>query len=628
MLQDDRVMSILTGLVIVVAMATLAQRSDSLLDFVMREEAPKIAPQNDEAVMFAGESRVIDVLANDENALPENRENVRIVVSPSCGAAEATSEGVLYISNELCVGPQLFAYCVEQGDECPSASVTVNVAVATPGELRLSRQDAASPAPSQTQRPTPAAPQVRAANAPTSAAGTAAAPRIIDQTAAPRVASANPAGGTAPSASLGNAPQAPAPQQPFAERNTVVAAVRPAAPVQAPVGRLASAPRIDDGSVEAPAPTLRALSEDSEPTVALDPAARPTFIAPSDEAGVVGADDIGGEAEAVRVAALPRASDDAGAAQAAAQPDVSAIETQPSEPEAPLTEVARLQDPSLGDSAAAIRDDAVSAARRTTESAAGQVARVAPTQPLDNGAATPPVGCGPVEVRSIASAGAFSRISISSACRADAAFVIEHAGLAFGGRLNGSGDGEIAIPVMEETGAAAIRFEDGSGDTFSLNFNWRELELTLRVAVAWTDPVDLDLHAFEYAAPFGADGHVWEDQPSGFRRVRRSGGGYLANYPATSEGGQSVEVYTFWANSRARRGVARIALDHASRGDVPDGEYCGGGLLASPEYVVVRSERGEVKSTARGRFSAAECGLALTQDARYASGALRDLRID
>ena len=38
MLQDDRVMSILTGLVVVVAMATLAQRSHTLIDFFFGEK--------------------------------------------------------------------------------------------------------------------------------------------------------------------------------------------------------------------------------------------------------------------------------------------------------------------------------------------------------------------------------------------------------------------------------------------------------------------------------------------------------------------------------------------------------------------------------------------------------------
>lgn len=123
-------MSILTGLVIVVAMATLAQRSDQLLDFFFGEKVASIAPQNDAFALFAGESKVIEVLANDENAKPEDADNVNILVSPSCGAAETTDGGVLYISNDRCVGAQLFAYCVRRGDECASASVTVNVAAA------------------------------------------------------------------------------------------------------------------------------------------------------------------------------------------------------------------------------------------------------------------------------------------------------------------------------------------------------------------------------------------------------------------------------------------------------------------------------------------------------------------
>ena len=76
-------MSILTVLVIVVAMATLAQRSDKLVDFFFAEREASIAPQNDAAALFAGDSQVIDVLANDENAKPEDAGNIHILVSPS-----------------------------------------------------------------------------------------------------------------------------------------------------------------------------------------------------------------------------------------------------------------------------------------------------------------------------------------------------------------------------------------------------------------------------------------------------------------------------------------------------------------------------------------------------------------
>ena len=71
----------------------------------------------------------------------------------------------------------------------------------------------------------------------------------------------------------------------------------------------------------------------------------------------------------------------------------------------------------------------------------------------------------------------------------------------------------------------------------------------------------------------------------------------------------------------------RIVLDHASRGDVPTGEFCGAGALASPDYVIVRSSEGELTRRAEGRFAAAPCGEALGSLARYANSALEDLRI-
>ena len=616
LLQDDRVMSILTGLVIVVAMATLAQRSDSLLDFFTREEAILVTPVNDEAVIFAGDSQVIDVLRNDENALDSDGENIRIVVSPSCGAAEATSDGVLYISNERCIGPQLFAYCVQQGDECPSASVTVNVAAAAPGALRIaSEQREEASAGGAAVDGVAALRQPGAQRAAQAGRVVAATPQVTDDVSAPRIGGA--AASPAPETS-GAAPQI--------ERDAVVAAVRPTAPSPSSIGRLADAPRIDGGTVAAPsqgaslhAPDA-ALTDDSEPQVTLAPTARPLFR--DDGSGAVarqGSADARGD---VRIAAL---STDAEPEVAAAErPDVTAIESEPAAPEAPVTEVARLEDPTEGSAAARIRDDAVRAIREGRG------------DPSETGQATPPArregevgaGCGPFEIRSVAAAGAMSVVQVNSPCRSGAGFEVEHAGLRFSGRFDATGAGEVRIPVMDSEGVARVVASDGGAAPVSLEFNLREAELTLRIAVAWTAPVNLDLHAFEYAAQFGADGHVWQEHPSGFRRVRRSGGGYLKNYPAAAAGGQSIEVYTFWANSRARRGVARIALDHASRGDVADGDFCEGGALASPDYVVVRSERGKLTSTARGRFEAAQCGQALGQDARYASGALRDLRIE
>lgn len=125
-------MSVLTGLIIVIAMAVLAQRSDELIDFFFSKAPARIAPQDDAATGAAGASVFIDVLANDENAGPHDAAKLRIVTSPGCGAAEATEAGVLYIANSSCQTEQSFTYCVSRGDECPTATVTVTITDAAP----------------------------------------------------------------------------------------------------------------------------------------------------------------------------------------------------------------------------------------------------------------------------------------------------------------------------------------------------------------------------------------------------------------------------------------------------------------------------------------------------------------
>lgn len=580
MFQDDRVMSILTGLVIVIAMAVLAQRSDSLAEFFTREEVARIAPQNDEVAVFAGQSKVIDVLANDENALPEDGANLRIVVSPSCGAAEATLDGVLYISNDRCVGPQLFAYCVARGDECASASVTVSVAEA-PQSIA-----SAAPAP-QTRTPavrTPAPASEPAAPAPSAASVPAPSPAPAVAPASPTVSPAAPASPTVPAltdtvdAAPSNSSPAVAepvrvPSGDFATGRSapVIAAVNPVAPTQPVAPRIGSQLGIVPDAGDA---NGAALSRTPLPTLL------PQTDTSSTDTGVV---------------------------------DAGAGNTIPA-PAAPQ-QIASLTAPDERTVNDRVQDEAVDQIRN------------AALPPSDD---TSPVGigCGPATMTSTAVSGGSTRITVNSPCRAGEPMVVQHAGLRFGGAFDVAGNAEIIIPIMDIKRGAQVSFVDGGGVAGDLAFNIREVELTLRVAVSWTAPIDLNLHAFEYASGYGGDGHVWQERPRGFRLVRQAGGGFLANFPATSEDGDSVEVYTFWANNRARRGTARIALEHASRGELPDGAFCGTGPLASPSYTVVQAERGEVVSTRRGRFAPARCGEQLTTELRYVSGALRDLEIE
>lgn len=560
-------MSILTGLVIVVAMATLAQRSDQLFDFFFNEKEASIAPQNDSFALFAGESEIIDVLANDENAKPEDEANIHILVSPSCGAAEASDGGVLYISNDRCVGAQLFAYCVRRGDECASASVTVNVAAAVTGR-EITPLQTAQPQPRQK-------PQVEATQS---------------------VAASEPEADTAPARAIGydEATRVEANKTPASRE--VIAAIRTVGPTATSAPRLrAPVPVIDDGGL---GPVSMADATPKEEAGIF----QRLFSAPSDEPA---------SAEPTALEAPPRVAglDQTERWRPSASPDVSQI----AGGEANVETEIRI--------AAVQTDDARSTRERAqVEEAAQLPPSPAATASASRGTCTPDLSTRPGQ-------GGMVRIAIQADCYASRTFALLHAGLEFDGRFDASGVAEMEIPVLEISPEISVRFDDGAVATAPLNFDLRSVEQTHRIAIAWTAPVNLDLHAFEYSAGFGADGHVWEQNPREFRDVRKPGGGFHSSFPAAAIDGQSIEVYTFWANRRTEPGFMRIVVDHASRGEVANGEFCGQGPLANPGYTVVRAERGAITDRALSGFTPANCGQSIGVDVRYSNNALADLKI-
>ena len=571
MLQDDRVMSILTGLVIVVAMATLAQRSDQLLDFFFSEKEASIAPQNDTLALYAGQSQIIDVLANDENAKPEDDANIHILVSPSCGAAEASDGGVLYISNDRCVGAQLFAYCVRRGDECASASVTVNVEAAVAGREitplqtpQVQLQPRQQPQQQIETTQSAAAPEPTAEISPTRAIGYDNATRV-------------------------DANQAPASRE-------VIAAIRTVGPSTAAAPRRRTpVPVVDDGGR---APVTAA---DATPKEELGIFQR-LFSAPSDEPA---------PSETQALEAPPRVASlgDTERWRPGAAPDVSQIAGSEADVETEIR-IAAVQTDNIGST----RE------RAQAQEAAQLPQSPAATAPASQGACTPNLSTRPGQ-------GGMVRIDLAAECYASRTFVLLHAGLEFGGRFSSNGVAEMEIPVLEVASEIDVRFDDGSVATAPLNFDLRSVEQTHRVAIAWTAPVNLDLHAFEYSAGFGADGHVWEQNPREFREVRRPGGGFHSSFPAAVIDGQSIEVYTFWANRRTQPGFMRIVVDHASRGEVANGEFCGQGPLANPGYTVLRAERGAITDRTLSGFTPANCGQSLGVDVRYSNSTLADLKI-
>lgn len=153
----------------------------------------------------------------------------------------------------------------------------------------------------------------------------------------------------------------------------------------------------------------------------------------------------------------------------------------------------------------------------------------------------------PLDVKSAPRPGASISLLVTSICRPGQIVTIEHAGLAFNLRLDDNGRITTSIPAFETTAVVNVSLDDGTTEQARLVV--RDAEDIERVAIVWTAPVPVDLHAFEGGAGEDEAGHVWEQNPRRYRDTLTGGGGYLETFGDTEiQGGFMAEVYSLPVN--------------------------------------------------------------------------------
>jgi hypothetical protein len=115
-------MTILTGIVLTVALGAVAQRGDVFEGF---DQRIAVDPRDDAAILPIEGAWRLDVVANDPGATPEDGDRLLITAAPECGAAWRTEGAIAYAAAPRCEGTQRIGYCIADGDRCPEAFVTV-----------------------------------------------------------------------------------------------------------------------------------------------------------------------------------------------------------------------------------------------------------------------------------------------------------------------------------------------------------------------------------------------------------------------------------------------------------------------------------------------------------------------
>lgn len=240
--------------------------------------------------------------------------------------------------------------------------------------------------------------------------------------------------------------------------------------------------------------------------------------------------------------------------------------------------------------------------------------------------------CGPPIVTTTPLDAGFMRVAVASSCRGGQDVVWSYGGAEQEARLDAAG--HLQIPVDCFAGATStvdLTFADGT--QFSLPITANDLDKVAKVAVIWRSPVNLDLHAFEYAARTGQPGHVWPGAASSLEASRERlqktnrSAGYVSSHSRGDGARDKVEVYTHVHKDGQVLGAISLALDFETRGTRPSGATCVGGAQAEVAFRVVTLSRHGHVGHESGLIAAAPCDGTLSDAARFHQAVLPVLKL-
>lgn len=243
----------------------------------------------------------------------------------------------------------------------------------------------------------------------------------------------------------------------------------------------------------------------------------------------------------------------------------------------------------------------------------------------------PEQGCGAPRISTLALPAGRMSIAVEDTCNPGTAVTVRYGAYQFNRKLDTAGRALVELDLfLGLRPQLSIRF--ANGNEHKLAIETHDLDKVSKVAIVWSAPVNLDLHAFEYAALNGEAGHVWAQAPSSMEKAVAAdpkagrGRGFMSNTDLGGGSGHKVEVYTFWHVPGQQSGTVSMAVDFQSRGSIPRGLFCGDAPSASVDYEVFLLERGATLQAEGGLIQAAACVTPISDNVRFRRDVLPELR--
>ncbi|SFO94341.1 translocase [Tranquillimonas alkanivorans] len=156
--------------------------------------------------------------------------------------------------------------------------------------------------------------------------------------------------------------------------------------------------------------------------------------------------------------------------------------------------------------------------------------------------------------------GSMVLLSLTAPCAADVRVEVAHEGLVIAERLSQYGGLDLLVPAMTEEATYTARIEGEEPEEVVVTVtDHDEYE---HVALQWAGRAGPQLHALEFGAGYGDEGHLWSGAPGDIMRAAHGKGGFLTELgDPTLDAPRQAQVYTFPTGAIERAGDVALKAE-------------------------------------------------------------------
>lgn len=165
-----------------------------------------------------------------------------------------------------------------------------------------------------------------------------------------------------------------------------------------------------------------------------------------------------------------------------------------------------------------------------------------------------------VALQALPVAGAMVQLSLDASCRGGERVSIHHSNMQFTEVLDAAGQLSLTIPALETQAEFAVEFVNGYRTSTSLVVE--SLAFYDRTVIRWTGESGVELHAREFGASYGDEGHVWRGQSRDMTALVGGSGGFLTTLgDANLSAASFAEIYTFPSMTASKSGRINLSVE-------------------------------------------------------------------